>query len=95
MASFRADWERMCGGHSLDIRVCAGEMDGRRGFGVTRALINCLDQSEMDGQERAIIFEDDVRLFDAQFCSKGFRAKLWADAPRDGLLYVLYTSQMV
>ena len=88
MASFRADWERICGGHLLDIRVCAGETDERRGFGLTRALINCLDQSERDGQETAIIFEDDVRLFDSQFCSKEFRANLWADAPRDGLVYV-------
>ena len=81
---FRQDWAETCG-KPLEFRVCPGEIDKRRGFGLTKTYVKCFQKALNDGALHPAFFEDDARLFDAGFCDGGD----WSDAPHDALLFML------
>lgn len=81
-------WREACGS-SIQVRVCPGELDERRGRGVARALVRCVGQAIADGDEFSTFLEDDARLRSHNFCQASYRASLWAKVERDALLVLL------
>jgi hypothetical protein len=82
---FKRTWNDMCG--KTHFTVCPGVLDDRRGFGITKAYVHCLDQMYRDGVEIAYVFEDDSQLVNASFCARDVRNKLVQTLPKD--LFVL------
>ena len=101
--AFQRDWAGKCGAAIGRIHRCAGAIDKRRGFGLTRGFISCIDQAIANtspdknkgttptaiDRTMALFFEDDARLFDSDFCRSDHRAKLWSAAPKDTFLVML------
>jgi len=87
--SFVAHFRDVCGDGRVEFTICPGVVDDRRGYGVTKAFVNCLDLAHTDGVETAFIFEDDARLVDASFCEASARKRLMAEAPEDAFLIML------
>jgi len=81
-------WREACGS-SIQVRVCPGELDERRGRGLTRALVRCVGQAIADGDEFSTFLEDDARLRSRNFCQASYRASLWAKVERDALIVLL------
>src|SRR5210317_2034105 len=91
--SFKEAWQKSCGTDS-EIHVCQGVLDDRRGYGVTRSLLNCLQMARHMDLEVTVVFEDDARLFDREsslnFCDAVKRqSKVWADMPKDTFIAFL------
>jgi len=78
--TFLDDWLRMCGADS-DIERCDGQLDPRRGFGLTQAYKQCFAKALLDDTTEFFFFEDDARLYDASFCDPAHRAKILTRAP--------------
>mmetsp|Transcript_27031 Transcript_27031/g.39553 ORF Transcript_27031/g.39553 Transcript_27031/m.39553 type:complete len:166 (-) Transcript_27031:1922-2419(-) len=60
---FKKAWRKSCGSDP-EINVCPGVMDDRRGYGLTRSWLNCLQMAKNMNLEVTMVFEDDARLFD-------------------------------
>ena len=91
--SFKEAWQKSCG-TDPEIHVCHGVMDDRRGYGVTRSWLNCLQMARHMDLEVTVVFEDDARLFDREsslnFCDAVKRqSKVWADMPKDTFIAFL------
>lgn len=85
--SFKEAWQKSCGIDS-EIHVCQGIVDDRRGYGLTRSWLDCLQIARHMDLEVTVVFEDDARLFDREsslnFCDAVKReSKVWADLPQD------------
>jgi len=92
--AFRDHVEERCGfNHDFRIEQCPGQLDSRRGYGVTKALIECLDRANKEksekGNEFALFFEDDARFYSRTFCDASYRASLWSQVPEDAYLAML------
>ena len=85
---FLEHFEETCG-LSLDIHVCPGVIDERRGFGISKALVRCLRDDINQQADYIYIFEDDARLFNNDFCHYENRVKLWTNAPPDAFLMLI------
>lgn len=93
--AFRKEWAEICGNDptTIEFRQCPGEMDERRGVGLTRAYIKCFDlalkESSLSSENAFVFLEDDARLFNSQFCSATYRQSLWSSIPEDAFLLLL------
>ncbi|GMI07514.1 hypothetical protein TrLO_g8236 [Triparma laevis f. longispina] len=81
---FQRDWAALCGAE-FTFEVCPGVLDKRRGFGITQSFVNCFERAISDGAANPIFFEDDARLFNADFC----RGVDWTDLPMDTFVALL------
>jgi hypothetical protein len=99
--SFVADWTAQCGSR-LDIRRCAGALDSRQGYGLTKAFVDCFRKAERENAPNnvALFFEDDARLMpplaDNRLCeSSSFLVDtLWPHMPNDTSVLLLGGWQM-
>lgn len=92
MDRFRREWARDCHGlDSIEFKQCPGEIDDRRGFGLTRAYITCFGEamSDKSSENFAVFLEDDARLFFPGFCNQTFREELWDSAPENTFVLML------
>jgi hypothetical protein len=86
--NFSQSWREMCGSR-IQIRVCRGELDPRRGYGLTKTYVKCLQQAiEHDG-DYSIFLEDDARLITSEFCDSVYRDSILSESRSDGLLVLL------
>jgi len=90
---FIRHFDDMCG-QAIQFQVCPGVLDGRRGYGITRAFVRCLAQAQIDGSDLAFIFEDDARLFaedgrSPRFCDGDFQRAFFTRKPLDALVVML------
>jgi hypothetical protein len=86
---FVAGLTTTCGADVFEVMHCPGELNPRRGFGVTRAFVRCMERAVADGVDMALFFEDDARLKSSDFCSGEYRASLWSRLPPDAYLLLL------
>jgi hypothetical protein len=93
--AFVADWTAQCGSR-LDIRRCAGVLDNRRGYGLTKGFIDCFRMAERENHPGDVVlfFEDDARLMpplaDNRFCESAFLVDaLWPHVPNDASVLLL------
>jgi len=73
----------------LKVTRCPGNVDDRRGFGVTRTFAQCVEKAWRNGHETAVFMEDDARPFDDQgqtVCSARYRHDLVQTSPRDAMV---------
>jgi hypothetical protein len=92
--SFKEAWRKSCGSLDPGIRVCPGVVDERRGYGLTRSWLDCLQMARDMNFGVTMIFEDDARLFDNEsaldFCDVGKRqSKVWGNLPEDTFIAFL------
>lgn len=85
---FLEHFEEKCG-LSLDIHICPGVIDERRGFGISKALVQCLQDDINQRADYIYIFEDDARLFNNDFCQHENRVNLWLNAPPDTFMMLI------
>jgi hypothetical protein len=90
---FKKAWRKSCGSDP-EINVCPGVMDDRRGYGLTRSWLNCLQMARNMNLEVTMVFEDDARLFDnvssLNFCDAEKRqGKVWQNVPEDTFIAFL------
>ena len=90
---FRKHFSDVCG-QAVQIEVCPGVLDGRRGYGITRAFVDCLAHAQRRGSDLSFFFEDDARLFSEdsrtpELCDAEFHRSLYARKPRDALVVML------
>ena len=86
---FLEHWKDVCGtGNTPEFWVCPGVVATRRGYGITAANVACLHDLRSSGHEKALVFEDDVRLTDASLCARQ-AARTMGTAPPDALLLLL------
>lgn len=76
-------------GVQTQIRVCQGELDHRRGYGLTRTYVKCLQQAIDDDDDYSIFLEDDARLKTSELCDSSYRDSIWSEARSDVLLLLL------
>ena len=91
--AFSQAWERSCGSPPK-IHHCPGVMDARRGYGLTRSWLQCLEMARTMDLDVTIIFEDDARLFERDsslsFCNATARkTEFWSRLPDDTFLVFL------
>ena len=86
---FFSKWEAMCGRDGPAFTVCPGIIDKRKGYGLTRTYINCLDRANATGAHAAFFLEDDALPFDAALCTDRSRAAMMHHAPDDAFLVML------
>ena len=91
--AFSQAWERSCGSPPK-INHCPGVMDARRGYGLTRSWLQCLEMARTMDLDVTIIFEDDARLFERDsslsFCNATARkTEFWSRLPDDTFLVFL------
>ena len=91
---FKTKWEKACGPSFLSqMEHCPGVLDSRRGYGVTKSNIRCLEKARGTNLEMIIILEDDARLFDrstVDFCQADRRNKAyWDSLPADAFIAFL------
>ena len=85
---FLEHFEETCG-LSLDIHICPGVIDERRGFGISKALVQCLQDDINQRADYIYIFEDDARLFNNDFCQHENRVSVWLNAPPDTFMMLI------
>ena len=78
---FVKDWNRTCG-YIPTMHICRGQLDNRRGYGITKTLIACFDRAIEDSEMYPIFFEDDARLVNINLCTQPD----WNDLPQDTFL---------
>ncbi|GMI05948.1 hypothetical protein TrLO_g5629 [Triparma laevis f. longispina] len=84
LVEFQRDWAALCG-LEFTFQFCPGVLDKRRGFGITQSFVDCFERAISDGASNPIFFEDDARLFNADFC----RGVDWTDLPKDTFVALL------
>lgn len=84
LVEFQRDWAALCG-PEFTFQFCPGVLNERRGFGVTQSFVDCFERAISDGAANPIFFEDDARLFNADFC----RGVDWTDLPKDTFVALL------
>jgi len=82
--AFIKSWEKTCG-KSPNIQLCPGELDNRRGYGLTKAYVKCLQMAIDQGRNYPIILEDDARLTDKKYCKE----REWTKLPPDAFVVML------
>jgi len=92
--AFKEKWRQSCGGAAPQIHHCPGVTDARRGYGVTKSLLQCLERAKQMDLEVNVIFEDDARLFERPeslfFCdAEKRRNMLWSGLPEDAFITFL------
>ena len=95
--NFQKAWQKQCGSNNpIEINVCPGVVDERRGYGLTRSWLNCLQKARQWDLDYTIVLEDDARLFDdhretsLDFCQPSKRqSKIWAHLPKDTFIAFL------
>lgn len=85
---FIYSWRKVCGDR-IQFKICAGETDKRRGYGLTRTWVRCLQQAIADGGEYSTFLEDDARLNTYFYCNSSYRDLMWAGVHSDALLILL------
>ena len=97
--AFLEAWTRTCGDQLAFVR-CPGVVDGRQGYGLTKAYVACIERAIQEraatddhGDAPVLFMEDDSRLFledGGEFCKASTRQRLWAAAPSDAfvIMYV-------
>ena len=66
--AFDGHFASVCGAeHVPEYRVCPGVIDSRRGYGITKALVQCMDTIK-NVYNHVIIYEDDARLQSTDMC---------------------------
>ena len=89
--AFVAHWKRECG-DSIQIKLCPGNLDPRRGYGLTLTYVQCIGKAIADGVVAATFLEDDARLFPnvKKFCAKSENGNIFQDhMPRDAFILML------
>ena len=88
---FVAHWKHECG-ESIQIQLCPGILDPRRGYGLTRTYVQCISKAIADRVVAATFLEDDARLFPnvKKFCSHGANGNMFEkQMPRDAFILML------
>lgn len=91
--AFKEKWAQSCGS-APQIHHCPGAYDVRRGYGLTKSWLLCLERAKAMDLEVTVIFEDDARLFERaeslSFCDAEKRRNLlWSGLPEDTFLAFL------
>ena len=74
----------MCGSEP-NVQVCPGGVSKRRGYGLSRAFVGCLDLANKRGANYNLFFEDDARLVDKTLC----KPSNWPNLPLDTFVVLL------
>ena len=82
--AFIQAWNATCGQPPI-VEICPGNVDTRRGYGITTAYIACFHRAINDAQPNPIFLEDAARLSGTALCA----GKDWKDLPRDAFFVLL------
>lgn len=85
---FQEAVRNMCGANTPRWTVMLGQVDERRGFGLTKSFVEILKRSVQEQSDVIYIFEDDARLLNPMLCTCEFRSTLWKEIPEDNFALV-------